>query len=121
MIRVERPVDGPTSLIQKGTRGRLRGTTEENAIIAAYAEYCAKPKAEQEKQGFEFTFAAYKADDVREALTRLFRGKCAYCESRYAVTQPMDVEHWRPKGGVEEEDVDGKTRLGPGYPWLAAR
>ena len=91
MIRVERPVDGPTSLIQKGTRGRLRGTTEENAIIAAYAEYCAKPKAEQEKQGFEFTFAAYKADDVREALTRLFG----------LSDQEVRVEGEHPPGRIE--------------------
>lgn len=123
MIRVKRPADSPPSLTQKGRRGRLRGTTEESAIIAAYAEYCAQPKENEKdkEKGFQFPFAAYKADDVRDALSLLFRGKCAYCESRYAVTQPMDVEHWRPKGGVEVEDADGKTRLEPGYPWLAAR
>ena len=33
----------------------------------------------------------------------------------------MDVEHWRPKGGVEEIGTDGKKKFLDGYPWLAAR
>ncbi|HEX6623734.1 MAG TPA: retron system putative HNH endonuclease [Pyrinomonadaceae bacterium] len=61
-------------------------------------------------------YAAYKKDSVIKALNDLFRGKCAYCESIYAATQPTDVEHYRPKGGVV---VAGEfTR--PGYYWLAA-
>jgi len=62
-----------------------------------------------------FLFKAYKADDVSRALTALFHGKCAYCESVYAGTQPMDVEHFRPKGGVEEKPDH------PGYWWLAMK
>jgi hypothetical protein len=118
MIKVERPVVAPASLTEKPTRGRHRGSTETEAIIAAYQSFLAKQPPPS--KGFLFTFAAYKADDVKEALSTLFRGKCAYCESRYAVTQPMDVEHWRPKGGVEEVRPDGKIELQPGYPWLAA-
>jgi len=59
-----------------------------------------------------FTFAAYKADEVKQRLDELFFGKCAYCESRYASTAPVDVEHFRPKGAVE-----GTTH--PGYWWIA--
>ncbi len=47
-----------------------------------------------------FRFKVYKHSEVRRALEDLFHGKCAYCESRYIGTQPMDVEHWRPKGRV---------------------
>jgi uncharacterized protein (TIGR02646 family) len=67
-------------------------------------------------------YASYKAKSVVEALGRLFRGKCAYCESRYAATQPVDVEHFRPKGGyVERDPATNKDRLvKPGYYWLAA-
>lgn len=118
MIKVERPVVGPTSLTGKANKGRQKGSTEGEAIIAAYQVFLGTQPPPP--KGFQFTFAAYKADDVKEALSRLFRGKCAYCESRYAVTQPMDVEHWRPKGGVEELGPGGKVRLAPGYPWLAA-
>ncbi len=60
------------------------------------------------------TFRAYKGDDVRHALEALFHGKCAYCESRYNITGPVDVEHYRPKGKVDEDEAH------PGYWWLAA-
>lgn len=58
-------------------------------------------------------FAVYKDKNVKNKLDRLFNGKCAYCESQYAATQPMDVEHYRPKNAVKGEgDHDG-------YWWLA--
>ena len=64
------------------------------------------------KPATTFTFAAYKGDDVRQTMERLFHGKCAYCESRYDITGPVDIEHYRPKGEVEHEEHDG-------YWWLA--
>jgi hypothetical protein len=78
-------------------------------------------------EAVEFKVYSHKA--VKEALTRLFKGKCAYCESRFDATQPVDIEHWRPKGDVEEEieeaDAQGRLRTrtrkrGRGYYWLAA-
>ncbi len=42
-------------------------------------------------------FNVYSYPQVKAALEKIFHGKCAYCESRYLATQPMDVEHWRPK------------------------
>ncbi len=63
-----------------------------------------------------FPFKVYKHQTVKDALTELFHGKCAYCESVYAKVQPMDVEHFRPKGGYMWK---GKLKK-PGYWWLAA-
>jgi len=60
---------------------------------------------------------AYKAADVSVALERLFDRKCAYCESLYVTTQPIDVEHWRPKAEV---NVEGPQKTRYGYEWLAA-
>lgn len=60
-------------------------------------------------------YTAYKSGDVAPALEKLFEGRCAYCESPYAVTQPVDVEHWRPKAEILLED-GSKV---PGYEWLA--
>ena len=60
-----------------------------------------------------FDFSRYKSAAVKEALEQLFHGKCAYCESFYSSTQPVDVEHYRPKGKVEDDDSH------PGYWWLA--
>lgn len=61
-----------------------------------------------------FAFRLYSRDDVRGTLEQLFHGKCAYCESRYCGTQPVDVEHFRPKSRVS--GVKGF----PGYWWLGA-
>lgn len=60
-----------------------------------------------------FTFRAYKSEEVKRRLEDLFHGKCAYCETYYAAQAPVDVEHYRPKGAVED-DPDH-----PGYWWLA--
>ena len=65
------------------------------------------------------TFKVYKDDSVKIALERLFYGKCAYCESYYAATQPMDVEHWRPKADVDLEEWEPDQQF-KGYYWLAA-
>lgn len=72
--------------------------------------------ADPANAGKTYKFKIYSDDEVKEALTRLFGGKCAYCESRYAGTQPMDVEHFRPKGKVLEDDGT-EVR---GYYWLAS-
>lgn len=66
--------------------------------------------------------------EQREAMLDLFNRKCAYCEATITLDQHAgDVEHYRPKGGVtDENDVRIKVRSGegglkahPGYYWLA--
>lgn len=64
-----------------------------------------------------------------------FYGKCAYCEAPIRDYQHGDVEHFRPKAGVTDEngqpvylldeqgqvqvDADGEPVKHPGYHWLA--
>lgn len=62
-------------------------------------------------------FKAYKADDVKQALEELFRGKCAYCETFYGPATPVDIEHYRPKGAIKG---DHGSPIRPGYHWLAS-
>lgn len=64
----------------------------------------------------KFEFDAYKAAGVRPALEAAFGGKCAYCETYYGATQPVAIEHYRPKGEV----IIGGERTPPGYYWLAS-
>ena len=60
-------------------------------------------------------------------LLKLFSNKCAYCESIITSTQPGDVEHYRPKGGLRNTDGSkvtytddaGQQQPHPGYWWLA--
>lgn len=61
----------------------------------------------------EFEHKAYSDLRIRMELKKTF-GKCAYCESKYLHTADSDIEHFRPKGRVNEKDP--KT---PGYYWLA--
>jgi uncharacterized protein (TIGR02646 family) len=63
-----------------------------------------------------FEYEAYKHEAVKALLNETFHRKCAYCESSYAAVAPVDVEHYRPKGGVA---IAGELKK-PGYYWLAA-
>lgn len=102
MIRVSREdADVPTVLSKVY---RSDGKTELDRAISHFID-----KGETEK----FDFSRYSASEVKQALDSIFHGKCAYCESFYAKTQPVDVEHYRPKGSV-----DGSPDH-RGYWWLA--
>lgn len=60
-----------------------------------------------------FTFERYRDARLKKELEKVFP-KCAYCESVYNASSDGDVEHFRPKGRVEE-----KVPPTPGYYWLA--
>lgn len=92
-------ITGPASLLSAGQAG-------EKELQKAIRHYGSATKK-------KFPFAAYKGDDVRHTLEKLFHGKCAYCESRYDITGPVDIEHYRPKGQVEGVPEHR------GYWWLA--
>lgn len=83
------------------------GAKERAACAAFYAD-----PANREKS---FEFKVYGDRTVRDALQRLFDGKCAYCESRFSSVHPVDVEHWRPKSAV----IVGAKKI-RGYYWLAS-
>ena len=51
--------------------------------------------------------------EMKWHLFELFHAKCAYCESKPLATESGDVEHYRPKGKVDEDESH------PGYYWLA--
>jgi uncharacterized protein (TIGR02646 family) len=67
-------------------------------------------------KGKSFGFGAYKLTPVKDTLNETFHYKCAYCESSFAATQPLDVEHFRPKSGV----LVGTELVWGVYFWLAA-
>jgi uncharacterized protein (TIGR02646 family) len=78
--------------------------------LAAHKHYVLEGKNEA------FIHKNYKDQEVKEALIKLFNGKCAYCESKITITSPIDKEHFRPKTKIN-------TGGGPnirGYYWLAA-
>lgn len=60
-----------------------------------------------------YGFNRYSQDAVKLALDAMFHGKCAYCETHYARSQPVDVEHYRPKNEIKYDPNH------EGYWWLA--
>jgi uncharacterized protein (TIGR02646 family) len=81
--------------------------TERSEAVAFFRKRANKDKT--------FTFKAYKEKLIVKALNEHFANKCAYCESSYAATAPVDVEHYRPKSQIAED----KKKIRPGYYWLA--
>ena len=59
----------------------------------------------------------YAHADVKYALDQLQKGICCYCEAHYKSTCFGDVEHFRPKGGYQQDEDDDLHH--PGYYWLA--
>lgn len=103
MIFVDRNrVKVPDILIDETKKGKKE--TKKNIQFAIAGEF--------EKM----TYSAYSETDVKDALIQLFKGKCAYCESKFLHVYSGDVEHFRPKGEIEEATPNKK----PGYYWLAA-
>jgi uncharacterized protein (TIGR02646 family) len=62
-----------------------------------------------------YGFKVYKDEELSAALEALFGTKCAYCETDFGPSAPKEVEHFRPKSEIGS----GKSKLKPGYYWLA--
>jgi len=103
MIQVNRPA-GPQQL--------LHPPASEVAFERSEATkfYTAAVRAKE-----PFKFKIYRKDYIKNAIETIFNQKCAYCETRYVVSSPVDVEHFRPKSLVK---VDKEKK--PGYYWLAS-
>jgi len=72
----------------------------------------ARAQAEKSHDDPKFKFPNLWGD-LMEHLQDLYLHKCAYCDGSYEAFGTGDVEHFRPKGKVTEDDTH------PGYWWLA--
>jgi len=119
MISVDRSaVSLPEILDPAGSKGAAEGLANIKAILEHIANPPPPPAPGKKPPKPKLKFETYKEDEVKLALHRLFHGKCAYCESRYAAAAPMDVEHFRPKKAVEKwKKIPARPR---GYYWLGA-
>jgi len=107
MIRISKPAIAPTHL----DRG-----------VAVTAANCAAFDAEsllfiEGLEGFDFDTGIYGHASVKSQLETAQHGKCCYCENRFRAAAPGDVEHFRPKKGVRQNN--GHPIEYPGYYWLA--
>jgi len=60
----------------------------------------------------DFPSYLWRNDHVRFPLYKYQNKKCCYCERKRTLSREFDVEHFRPKSEVKDEDH-------PGYWWLA--
>ena len=116
MIRIK--IDPPSSKIWK--RWLRDCEKAKDALCNAY-----------EKDGEIKISSIYKRKSIKDAYLAgkdgFFFGKCAYCESYIVDFQHGDIEHFRPKKGVTDEndnvvfikDENGQQNPHPGYYWLA--
>ena len=113
MIRIERPPKAPDVL-------QRRGEEENRANCESYDNHSCEYRSGSIK--FEFNKKIYAHDSVKRALEKAQHCKCCYCESKYKATSWGAVEHFRPKGAVQQEREErGRARKYPGYYWLAYR
>jgi len=108
MIRIQRPPEPPRILEDAGTRRTRELCEEYDRDGDAYR---------RGSKRFNFSSNVYGHDSVRQSLSAVQRDKCCYCESRLGVTSHKVVEHFRPKGAVQQ-DSDQRMEY-PGYYWLA--
>ena len=66
---------------------------------------------------FKFERTIYGHNSVKETLRKVQHKKCCFCEGRFVAFAAADVEHYRPKGAVQQDEKS--SRLIPGYYWLA--
>jgi uncharacterized protein (TIGR02646 family) len=90
-------------------QGKQRNKTHCKNYEKEEAAYCAGTKT------FAFDQKIYAHDTVKSALIAMQHSKCCYCERR--IGEAGDVEHFRPKGSVCQDEYTAE--LVPGYYWLA--
>ena len=114
MRKVNRAEIIPPSVLTEATE---LGQVEKSKAIEHLSKHFQDDAIDLQIVG-KFPFKACKHSSVKEALESLFKGKCAYCESRYVNIHPVDIEHWRPKAMVLIYEEGSEKRHG--YYWLAA-
>jgi uncharacterized protein (TIGR02646 family) len=108
VIRIHRPTDAPPILLGEGAARRQQHEADIDSDVAAYSSGA---------KTLEFDRAIYVHESVKRALLEVQHEKCAFCEAKPLHVSDGDVEHFRPKAAVRQDDADALHR--PGYYWLA--
>lgn len=108
MIRIVRPVQVPDVLLNAGKQETRLNCKRYELNSADYRS---------RRKRFQFERNIYSHETVKVALLQAQHKKCCYCESKFRANSPGPVEHFRPKGAVQQ--APGKGMQYPGYYWLA--
>lgn len=109
MIRIVKSQPAPAPLSTRGVRHlkKLKETQEADPAACQVADN----RLLESKDGI------YNDVAVKDRLRADQHDKCCYCESYFSSTSYGDVEHFRPKGGYQQDAADVLHK--PGYYWLA--
>ena len=69
------------------------------------------------KRHFDFDRRIYGHATVKQTLSAAQHHKCCFCEGKFDAYAPADVEHYRPKGAIRQDEQS--PPVVPGYYWLA--
>jgi len=108
MKHIDRPKEVPDKLLKDGAK-------ETKANIEKYKKTPAKDRG---KLKIDIKDTIYGCREVKDTLLKIQKGTCCYCESKFRATSYGAVEHYRPKGGYQQDKSDS-TLHQPGYFWLA--
>jgi uncharacterized protein (TIGR02646 family) len=90
---------------------KKRAQAATQKAIQTHEENKKREKNKEDKKLIKFRSEIWA--ELKWHLFELFHGKCAYCEGKPRSVASGDVEHFRPKSKVDEDEDH------PGYFWLA--
>ena len=107
MIAIKRPI-APRSFSQANSKVRKKQA-------ALVADFASRPELRDGSVSAAFDGKIWAS--VKDILLAAQFGKCAFCESSFRHVSFGDVEHFRPKGGFQQNKDSPLVK--PGYWWLA--
>jgi uncharacterized protein (TIGR02646 family) len=78
---------------------RIHRTSAPNILTKKGAEWLLALQGANSPRDRERAKNNYRHPKIKQALVRLFHGKCAYCESHITHVDYGHIEHYRPKSG----------------------
>lgn len=108
MIGIKRPKRAPNILRNAGEQKRRLDCESYDLYPDEYRS---------RSRTFEFKRSIFADDSVKNTLLNAQHEKCCYCESKFRANYPGAVDHFRPKGAVQQKRC--QRREYPGYYWLA--
>jgi uncharacterized protein (TIGR02646 family) len=97
MIRVKRAAE--PKVLQRNAQRWLKELLEALNEL----EQSPKEQLEQSKKKFDTIQRKYNHSEVKDALVKMFYGKCAYCESKITVVTYGQIEHFYPKSAYPDK------------------
>ena len=99
-------------MIKLGPRPQEPSHLSGQTILKKKQELAEKVAAGERPKSADFK-SHWLKKDIRDPLWNLHLGKCCYCERKRGLKRESDIEHYRPKSAVSEDEEH------PGYWWLA--